>query len=68
MSTLGNRLRKLDERFGLANETIPQLHLRALREDERRRAQEAGVSNEPRKPESGQPMEAWRQMLLNRDR
>ena len=68
MNTFGSRLRKLDDRFGLANETIPQLHLRALREDERRRAKEAGVSSEPRQSESGQPVEAWRQILLNRDR
>jgi hypothetical protein len=68
MSTLGSRLRKLDDRFGLGPETISQLHLRALREDERRRAEEAGASSEPRQPESGQPVEDWRRMLLNRDR
>jgi len=68
MSGLIGRLRKLDDRFGLAGESWSQLHLRALREDERRRAEEAGASREPSQPESGQPVEAWRQILLNRDR
>ena len=68
MSGLSGRLRKLDDRLGLSNETIAQLHLRALREGERRRAEEAGASSEPRQLESGQPVEAWRQILLNRDR
>ena len=68
MSGLSGRLRKLDDRLGLSNETIAQLHLRALREDERRRAEEADASSEPRQPERGQPVEVWRQILLNRDR
>ena len=41
MSGLNGRLRKLDDRFGLAGESWSQLHLRALREDERRQAEEA---------------------------
>jgi hypothetical protein len=68
MNSLSSRLRKLDGRFGLGPETIPQLHLRALREDERRRAEEAGASHEPQQPESGQPVEAWERMLSNRYR
>ena len=68
MSGLNGRLRKLDDRFGLAGESWSQLHLRAVREYERRRAEETGASTEPRQPESGQPVEAWRQMLLSRSR
>jgi len=68
MSGLNGRLRKLDDRFGLAGESWSQLHLRALREDERRQAEEAGASSEPSQPENGPPMEAWRQILLKRDR
>ena len=67
MSGLNGRLRKLDDRYGLADESWSQLHLRALREDERRRAEEAGASSEQRQLESGQPVEAWRQILLNHD-
>ena len=65
MSTFGSRLRKLDDRFGLGNETIPQLHLRALREAEQRRKIEAGESVAPGPVEDGPPVEAWRLMLLN---
>lgn len=68
MSALNGRLRKLDDRFGLGGDSWSQLHLRALREDARRRAEEAGASSEPRPPESEQPVEAWRRILLNRDR
>lgn len=68
MSGLNGRLRKLDDRLGVSNETIAQLHLRALREDARRRAEVDSASSEPRKPESGEPVEAWRRILLNRDR
>jgi hypothetical protein len=68
MSGLNGRLRKLDDRLGLASETIAQLHLRALREDERRKAEEAGASSELKPPESGQPVERWRQILLSRSR
>ena len=68
MSGLNGRLRKLDDRFGLAGESWSQLHLRAMREDELRRAEEAGASSEPRQPESAPPVEAWRQLLLNRYR
>jgi len=68
MSGLSGWLRKLDDRFGLGDESWSQLHLRALRKDERRRAEKAGASSKPSQSESGQPVEAWRQLLLNRDR
>ena len=64
MSALGGRLRKLEDRFGIGNETFAQLHLRALREAEHQRLEEAGKLVEMEPPDSKQPLEAWREILL----
>ncbi len=64
MSTFGSRLRKLDDRFGLASETIAQLHLRALREIARRDMAEEEAPSDLKTSEDGPPEEAWRQILL----
>jgi len=64
MSALGGRLRKLEDRFGIGNETLGQLHIRALREAERQRLAEAGELVEMEPPDSEQPVETWRQILL----
>ncbi len=64
MNALGGRLRKLEDRFGIGNETLPQLHLRAVREAEHRRLVEAGELVEAPPPDSEQPVEAWREILF----
>ena len=64
MSALGGRLRKLEDRFGIGNETFAQLHLRAVREAEHRRLAEAGELPELALPDSDEPVEAWREILL----
>ena len=63
MSALGGRLRKLEDRFGIGNESIGQMHLRALRQAEQQRRAEAGELAAA-EPDSEQPLEAWREMLL----
>ena len=64
MSALGGRLRKLENSFGIGNETFAQLHLRAVREAEHQRLVEAGELLEVAPPESEEPLEAWREILL----
>ena len=63
-----SRLRKLDDRFGLADESLGQLHLRAQREAEQQRTAEAGAAKELSEPESALPVEAWKQLLQIRGR
>ena len=65
MSALGWRLRKLEDRFGIGNESFAQLHLRALRETARRDGAEEDAPIELRPPEDEPPVEAWRLILLN---
>jgi hypothetical protein len=65
MSALGWRLRKLEDRFGIGNESFAQLHLRALRETARRDGAEEDAPIELRPPEDEPPEEAWRLILLN---
>ena len=64
MSALGGRLRKLENSFGIGHETFAQLHLRALREAEHKRLAEAGELVEVEPPDSEEPVEAWREILL----
>ena len=65
MSALGWRLRKLEDRFGIGNETFAQLHLRALREIARREMVKEKAPIGIRPPEDEPPEEAWRLILLN---
>ena len=65
MSALGWRLRKLEDRFGIGNETFAQLHLRALREIARSEMAEKEAPSDLKPPEDEPPEEAWRLILLN---
>ena len=62
MNALTSRLYKLEDRLGLGNETLGQLHLRALREDARSRMAE---KEGPEPLEDEPPVEAWRLILLS---
>jgi len=64
MNVLGGRIRKLEDRYGLGNETFAQMHLRALREMARRETPDEKAPIEIRPPEDESPEEAWRQVLL----
>jgi hypothetical protein len=64
MNVLGGRIRKLEGRYGLGNETFAQMHVRALREIARRETADEKAPIEIRPPEDEPPEEAWRQILL----
>ncbi len=52
MNVLGGRVRKLEDRFEIGNETIGQMHIRALQEAEHQRLAKAGELAEVDPPDS----------------